>query len=147
MNYSPRLTTNSCFYLVLHSHCNQKKLECSEPATNNLLIYVRRKVRKLRKEMAATCTDRFSLREIGLVSASPCRGLHGSDPFLLHKDLILDHKCQLCRPWLRGRPLTPKVDAQNLHVMLRKSELFNNCSDFHLLHKRETTLFSFEVML
>lgn len=123
MNYSPLLITNACFYLVLHSHCYQKKLECSEPATNNLLIYVRRKVRKIRKEMAATCTDRFSSHEIGLVSASPCRGLHGGDPFLLHKHLVLNPKRRLPRPWLRGRPRAPKVDAQHLHVMLRKSEL------------------------
>lgn len=82
MNYSPLLTTNPCLYLVLHSNGYQQKLECSEPATNNLLIHGGTKIWKIRKEMAATCGRRFSSPEIGLASASPCRGLHGSEPFL-----------------------------------------------------------------
>lgn len=108
MNYSPLLTTNICLYLVLHSHCYQKKPECSEPATNNLLMHIRRKVWKIRGEMAATCTDKCSLHEISPAPASPCRGLHGTEPFLMHKHLSLGHKHQPPGPGLRGRPLTPK---------------------------------------
>lgn len=93
--------------------------------------------------MAATCTDRFSLHEIGLVSASPCRGLHGSDPFLLHKHLVLDPKRRLPRPWLRGRPLAPKVDAQHLHVMLRKSELLTTAlTSVHYIKEKPRFPFS-----
>lgn len=68
--------------------------------------------------MAKARADGFSLHEIGLVSASQCRGLQGREPFLTHKNFTL-HKCLLL-----GRPLAPKMDAPNLHVMHRKSELF-----------------------
>lgn len=87
------------------------------------------------------CTDKCSLHEIGLAPGSPGGGLRGSELLLMHKRLSLGHKHQPPGPRLRGRPLAPKGHAQNLHVVLRKPEPFNNC----LLHKSETKLF--EVIL
>lgn len=136
MNYSPLLITNTCLYLVLHFHCYQKKLECSGSATNNMLIRVSREIWKIWKETVATCTDKFSSHEIGPVRVSPCRGLHSTESFLMCKHLGLDHKCQLPWLWLHSRPLAPKGDAQNLHVIGNLNSLTTALTCIYYIKKK-----------
>lgn len=80
-------------YLVLQSRCYQKKLECSEPATDSLLIHIRKQSEKYgRKWQHHIQIGSVHMKLVLWCStrAWTCKGLHGSESFLMHKLLSLE---------------------------------------------------------